>query len=120
MERRMFHREALSVNGELKWYTKSRLGRKESHRSFIQTINLSLDGAKIELDGIYQFEVKSRARLQLGIAFTDVTVLEVGQENGFTTLRLVFMAPNTDFIAFLEENLPTITQDRQFYEGKWT
>ena len=116
----MFHRENLSVNGELKWYTKSRVGRTTAHRSFIHTLNLSLDGAKIQLDGIYHFEVKSRARLQLGIAFTDVSVLEVGQENGHTTLRLFFMAPNSDFVSFLEDNLPMITQDRHFYEGKWT
>ena len=119
MERRMFHREPISINGELVWFTKSRFRGKQRHHSFIRTKNVSLEGARVEFNGVHEFSAKAKARLQLGILPCDVTVLECKHTADKTTLRVVYKEPSQEFIAYLEEQLPTITADRELYEGKW-
>ena len=115
----MFHREAVAINGELAWMTKGRFGKRERQRAYVRTLNLSLDGARIGMKGELPFSVGAQARLQLGISFSDVKVLEVTHHGGNTFLRVSFLSPGLDFVATVEERLPVITENRAFYEGKW-
>lgn len=108
------------MNGDLQWVTKGRFGRKQRQHAFVRTSNLSLDGAQVELNGIYPFADKARARLQLGIRYCDVRIMDVKHQRDKTILRLFFMAPNADFVALVESQLPVITTDRERFEGKWT
>lgn len=115
----MFHREYVTINGELVWFTKRMLRGKERHHSYVRTINISLEGAKIEIGGIHEFSPGSKARLQLGILQSDVSILDCSHASQKTTLRVIYKAPSYEFISYLEEQLPTITPNRQKYEGKW-
>ncbi len=119
MERRLFHREPAEINGELVWFTKGRLGKQRRHHSFVRTSNLSLEGAKIHLSGTHDIATGAKARLQLGIISNDVRVLEANHTGSSTWLRVVYKEPSQQFIAYLEENLPVITEDRSRFEGKW-
>lgn len=120
MERRLFHRESIAINGELCWATKGRFGRRETQRSYLRTLNLSLDGARIELKGHFPFRVDAVARIQLGIQYCDVRVLDVEHNNDRTILRIFFVSPTRDFIAVVEEYLPTTTEHRGLHQGEWT
>ncbi len=115
----MFHRQDAAINGDLRWIAKGRFGRKERQRSFLRTLNLSLDGARVELKGHIPFTVGTTARIQLGIRFCDVRILDVLHEENRTILRLSFAAPDRDFVTQIEEYLPTSSADRAQYEGKW-
>lgn len=119
MDRRMFHREPISINGELSWITKGRLGRKERQHSYVRTSNLSLDGTRVDLNGHFPFAIDAVARLQLGIYCCDVRILEVIHSGERTSLRLCFMAPSTEFVSVVEQHLPVITPGRDAFEGKW-
>ena len=115
----MFHREHVAINGELVWFTTRFLRGKQRHHSYIRTVNISLEGTKIEIDGIHEFSPGAKARLQLGILHSDVSVLDCSHAGGKTRLRVIYKAPSHEFIAYLEEQLPTITPDRERYEGEW-
>ncbi len=115
----MFHREDVAMNGELSWVTKGRFGRKERQNGYVRTLNLSLDGARITMRGHLPFNVGAQARIKLGLSVSDVKILDVEHQGGSTLLRIVFLSPPHDFVAIVEEYLPVITANRQFYEGKW-
>ena len=120
MERRLFHRESIAMNGDLSWVTKGRLGRKQTQRSYVRTLNLSLDGARIELKGHYPFLVDAVARIQLGIRYCDVRILDVVHTGERTILRIFFISPDPDFVSVIEDQLPSLTADRELHERKWT
>jgi hypothetical protein len=122
MNRRFFHRVAVTANGELLWATKSRLGRVRSHREYITTIDVSVDGAKIELAGRHLFAPNAHARMKLGIEFCEVEVLDVDRKSrsGNTILRLSFVAPSSKFVSVVEKWMPISTDDRNEHLSSWT
>lgn len=119
MERRLFTREPVSMNGELTWMAKGRLGRKTSHHAFVRTSNLSLDGAQLNMAGTLPFKIGATVRLTLGIECCDAQIKDVSHRSGRTTLRVSFLSPSTNFVHILEEYLPVDTKTRGQYEGKW-
>ena len=119
MERRVFKRSSVEMNGDLSWTTKGRFGRKQKQRAFVRTENLSLDGARIFLDGTLPFAVDATARLQLGIRYCDVRILEVLHQDDCTILRITFVTPSRSFVSILEEQLAINTGARGTVEGKW-
>ena len=121
MNRRFFQRVDVRANGELIWATKGRFGRISTHREYITTHNLSVDGARLELKGAHTFPIGSRARLKLGLEFSDVEILECAvSANGTTDLRVTFITPSPRFVAVVEQWIPIATEDRQMFGGSWT
>lgn len=107
MERRFFERVDTSVNGELIWATKGSFGRVTTHRVYITSENLSIDGIKVLIDDSYDFPMHSRARLKLGLEFCDVEVLGIDPAPaGQQGLRLTFLAPHQRFLEVVEKWLP--------------
>lgn len=119
MERRAFERSSVEMNGELSWTTKLRFGRKARQRAFIRTSNLSLDGAKLSIPGEYPFAVGAIARIQLGIQYCELRILDVRHAQNTTTLRVTFVSPSRNFVGMLEEQLAINTKARERIEGKW-
>ena len=107
------------MNGDLSWTIKKRFGRRERQRAFVRTKNLSLDGAKIFVDGIYPFAVNAVARLQLGIQYCDIRILQVDHTNDCTILRVTLSSPSRSFVSMLEEQLRINTTARKPVQGKW-
>jgi hypothetical protein len=120
MNRRFFHRFDVKANGELLWATKSRLGRVKSHREYVTTINVSVDGAKIALKGRHDFPLHSRARIKLGIEFCDVEVLQIGATPDTTILRISFVSPTHRFVSAVEKWLPISTDERDDFVSSWS
>jgi len=121
MNRRFFHRVEVHANGELLWATKSRLGRVKTHRQYITTDNVSVAGAKVILQGDYDFPVRSRARLKLGLEYCEVEVLEHHKSGtGQTMLRLSFITPSMKFITVVEKWMPISTDRRDDFVQSWT
>jgi len=106
MERRFFNRVDVEANGELLWATKSRVGRISNHREYIKTVNVSMDGAKIAVPGYRSFPVGARARLKLGIEFSEV-------------VRVTFVSPNHRFISVVERWMPISTEERDDFMSSW-
>lgn len=119
MERRLFKRDNISINGELTWVTKGRLGRKTKGHAFVRTSNLSLDGARLDMAGNFPFSLGAIVQLTLGIHPCGVQIKDVSHRSGRTILRVSFLSPSTDFVSVLEEHLPIDTTARRHYEGKW-
>lgn len=119
MERRLFKREPISMNGELTWTTKSRLGRTAKNHAFVRTSNLSLDGAQVEMTGTLPFSLGATVRLTLGIQPCDVQIKDVSHQRGRTILRVSFLSPSTSFVQVLEEYLPVDAKARAHYQQKW-
>ncbi len=122
LERRFFARVNVSANGELIWATKKAFGRVATHREFLVTQNLSRDGAKVLLNDVHHFPVGSRARLKLGIEYSEVEILGVQKPpSGKTSLRLAFIGPNARFTKVVEQYLPMGGDfERDAYETKWS
>ncbi len=120
MNRRFFHRVDVQANGELVWATRSRLGKVKTHREYITTENVSVSGAKIILRGDYDFPVRSRGRLKLGLEYCDVEVLEIKKSQaGDTMLRLAFLTPTSRFISIVEQWMPISTDEREDFVHAW-
>jgi len=121
MERRFFNRVDVEANGELLWATKSRVGRISNHREYIKTVNVSMDGAKIAVPGYRSFPVGARARLKLGIEFSEVEVLETigNTSSDFTLVRVTFVSPNHRFISVVERWMPISTEERDDFMSSW-
>ena len=122
MERRFFERADAAANGELIWATRNRLGRTHTHRAFLRTENVSLEGARLVLSGDHSFPLEARARLKIGLQFCDVQVRAVEEApSGFTILRVVFLSPTAAFLHEVEKYLPIENWDsRAIYESYWT
>ena len=117
--RRLFHRAEITANGEFVWATKNRLGRVKTHREFVTTTDISVEGAKIRMDGNQDFPVKFRGRMKLGLHFCDVEVLESEHVGDSTVLRLLFLAPNQQFIEIIEQWMPISQEDRSEFKSAW-
>ena len=122
MNRRFFYRVDIQANGELLWATRTRLGRVSTHRDYVTTMNISIDGAKVVMKGRQSFPTNARARLKLGIEFCEVEILEALHKSqpDSTQLRLNFIAPNPRFISVVEKWMPIDAQDRDEYISAWT
>jgi hypothetical protein len=120
MNRRVFHRVDVKANGELLWATKSRMGRVKTHREYITTINVSVDGAKIALKGRHDFPVHSRGRIKLGIEFCEVEVLDIEAARDATILRVNFVSPTQRFVSVVEKWMPISTDERNGFLSAWT
>ena len=122
MERRFFERADAGANGELIWATRNRLGRTHTHRAFLRTDNVSLEGARLVLDGDYSFPLEARARLKIGLQFCEVQVRAIEDApSSYTVLRVVFLAPTAAFLHEVERYLPIQNwDDRAVYEPQWT
>ncbi len=121
LERRFFERTRVAANGELLWATKKMFGRVANQRAFLVTENLSRDGAKVLLQEEHHFPVGSRARLKLGIEFTEVEILGVQRPpQGKTSLRLTFINPSAKFNRVVEQYLPVGNEfERVPHETQW-
>lgn len=121
MNRRFFHRVDITANGELLWATKSRLGKVATHRDYVTTVNVSMDGAKIIMRGRHSFPDAARARLKLGIEFCEVEVLEVLHKSrpDTTQLRLTFISPNPKFVSVVEKWMPINSNERDAFVSAW-
>jgi hypothetical protein len=121
MNRRFFHRVDVQANGELLWATKSRIGRVKTHRDYITTINVSVDGAKVALKGDHNFPKYSRARLKLGIEFCEVEILDIDRSpKDYTILRMSFISPTSRFVSVVEKWMPISTDERDDFVNVWT
>jgi len=117
--RRLFHRAAITANGEFIWATKNRLGRVKTHREFVTTKDISVEGAKIRMDGAHEFPAKFRGRMKLGLHFCDVEVLDSSQSETSTELRILFLAPNQQFIEIIEQWMPVSQESRNEFKSAW-
>lgn len=122
MERRFFERADAGANGELIWATRNRLGRTHTHRCFLRTENVSLEGARLILAGDYSFPLEARGRLKIGLQFCDVQVRAIEQSPADQTiLRVVFLSPTPAFLTEVEKYLPISNwDDRAIYQPYWT
>ncbi|MGI9608347.1 MAG: hypothetical protein ACR2P0_19615 [Acidimicrobiales bacterium] len=120
MNRRFFHRADVQANGELVWATKHRFGRVSTHREYVVTNNVSVDGASIMIPGQHRFPIGCRARLKLGLEFCDVEILDnEPTPHGDTDLRIRLLSPSARFIAVVEQWLPESKIDRTEHEEVW-
>ena len=122
MERRFFERTEAFANGELIWATRNRLGRTHTHRANLRTENVSLDGARLVLDGDHSFPLQARARLKIGLKFCEVQVQAIEDApSGTTVLGVVFLGPTAEFLHEIERYLPIGNwDDRAIYQSRWT
>jgi hypothetical protein len=120
MDRRLFNRSAIEVDGEITWTTR-RFGREKTHAVHVKTLDLSVDGAKLIAEERPDLAVRSTCRLSFRNTESDAIVLELAATpDGATLIRLAMRHPPADFLAAVEQWLPTEFPDaRPLFRPEW-
>ena len=111
MDRRLFSRTAIEVDGELAW-TARKLGRVRTLSSAVKTVDISVDGAQLIVEKGRSIEPGLACQLTFRAVATDATVLAVAEARGAARqVRLGFRHPSAEFLAAVEHWLPTEIRD---------
>ena len=121
-ERRIFARTDVEVQGHLRWQVKRRIGGIKTHTVEMQTIDLSVEGAKVLVDSKVKLPVGASVRIifheESSPARVRAVVTKAGDEET-QMLRLQLEQPSTDFMEIIEQWLDASKGGRKFQESSW-
>lgn len=113
MDRRLFKRSAIEVDGDITW-TAKRFGRSRTRTLHVKTLDLSVDGARLIAEQRPELTVRSPCRLRFRDVEAEAFVLEIADRpDGLTLIRLSLHHPPTEFLAAVEHWLPTEFPDHR-------
>lgn len=113
VDRRLFNRSAIEVDGDITWATK-RFGRTKSHTLHVKTLDLSVDGARLIAEERPDLTPRSSCRLRFRNVEAEAIVLEIADRpDGFVQIRLALHHPPAEFLAAVEHWLPTEFPDHR-------
>ena len=107
MDRRLFTRSSLEVDGELS-YTVRRFGREKTRTIPVKTVDLSVDGAQVKAEQGHPLRRGDPCRISFRGVHSAASVLAIIEEpDGFSRLRLGLRHPSAEYLAAVEHWLPT-------------
>lgn len=106
MERRLFSRSEIEVDGEITW-TSKRFGRTKTHSAHVRTLDLSVDGARLIAEARPDLSVRSTCSLRFRGVESQAIVLELTDTAHGALIRLALHHPPPEFLAAVEHWLPT-------------
>lgn len=121
-ERRLFARTDVEVQGEIHWQTRRRVGGVKNHIAPAQTIDLSVDGAKLLIHRSVDLPVGASIRLVFHDQWSPARVRQVlsnDEDPGTKMLRLQLEEPPAEFMRIIEQWLDASKGGRKFQEAGW-
>jgi len=121
-ERRLFARTDVEVQGELMWQTKRRVGGTKSHTVPMQTIDLSVNGAKVLVHHSVNLPVGASVRVILHSESSPARVHQVllnDHDRETKMLRLELERPPESFMRLIDQWLDANKGGRKFVEASW-
>lgn len=113
MDRRLFKRSAIQVDGEITWSAK-RLGRTKTRTLHVRTVDLSVDGARLLAEQRPALKPRSPCRLHFRNVEAEAVVLEISDTtDGLIQIRLALHHPPAEFLEAVEHWLPTEFPDHR-------
>ncbi len=121
-ERRIFARTDVEVQGEIHWQTKRRVGGIKNHMAPTQTIDLSVDGAKVLIHHTVNLPVGASVRLVFHDQSSPARIRQVlsnDEDPGTKMLRLQLEEPPVGFMRIIDQWLDANKGGRKFQETSW-
>jgi hypothetical protein len=121
-ERRIFARTDVEIQGYLQWQVKRRIGGIKTQKVPMQTIDLSVDGAKVLVDAKVRLPVGASLLVMFRDHSSPARVRQVlTDENDPATkmLRLQLEQPPTEFMRIIDQWLDASKGGRKFVETSW-
>lgn len=121
-ERRIFARTDVEVQGHLRWQMKRRIGGIKTHTVPMQTIDLSVDGAKVLVDRKVDLPVGASVRIMFHDESSPARVRAVvtnSDDPSAQMLRLQLENPPVAFMRVIEQWLDARKGGREFQESSW-
>ncbi len=121
-ERRIFARTDVEVQGEIFWQTKRRVGGIKSHSAPMQTIDLSVDGAKVLVHKSITLPQGASVRVVFHDQSSPARVRQVlsnEEDKDTKMLRLQLEEPPAEFMRIIDQWLDANKGGRKFQESSW-
>ena len=121
-ERRVFARTDVEVQGHLRWQMKRRIGAMKTHTVPMQTIDLSVHGAKVLADRKVDLPVGASVRIMFHDESSPARVRAIvtnDDDPSAQMLRLQLENPPEDFRRVIEQWLEARKGGREFQESSW-
>ena len=119
-ERRLFNRTDVEVEGSLHWATKRRIGGPKQHEIPMTTVDLSVNGAKLIVDGQTRLPVGASCQ----ISFLDVASparVKTVQTNvaGKKLLSVELETPPRGFMQVIDQWISQLPNGWEFDNSGW-
>ena len=121
-ERRIFARTDVEVQGYLEWQSRRRIGGVKTRTIPMQTIDLSVEGAKVLLDRKVDIPVGTSLEIKFHEESSNAVVLAVATNDDDADtqmLRLVLQYPPESFMKVIDQWLDATKGGRKFEESSW-
>jgi len=121
-ERRLFARTDVEVEGTLVWQTKRRVGGPKTHDVPMQTVDLSVEGAKVLVHKSVNLPVGASVRVMFQGQSSPARVRQVlvnDDDPDVKMLRLQLESPNESFMEVIEQWLDDNKGGRKFATASW-
>lgn len=121
-ERRLFARTDVEVQGELMWQTKRRVGGVKKNTVPMQTIDLSVNGAKLLVHHSINLPIGASVRVIFHDTWSPARVREIllnAQDEETKMLRVELENPPHGFQRLIDQWLDADKGGRKFVESSW-
>lgn len=121
-ERRLFARTDVEVQGELMWQTKRRVGGVKTHTVPMQTIDLSVNGAKFLVHHSIKLPVGASVRVMFHDQSSPARVREIllnDEDTDTKMVRVELESPPDAFMRIIDQWLDANKGGRKFVEDSW-
>ena len=120
-ERRLFNRTDVEVEGTLQWATKRRIGGIKQHEVPMTSVDLSVNGAKLVVDGGTSLPLGASCRVAFADASSPARVRTV-QTNaaGQKLLSVELENPPREFMSVIQQWISHRENGWQFDDSGWS
>lgn len=119
IERRFFSRTNVAVDGMLSWTGRGRFGSRKPKSMPVKTIDLSVDGAKVQIDPKADLELRQQCELTFVEATSPAIVRDViSKADGGKVICLQLHQPSSEFLRLIDQWLVT-NVDHERVESRW-
>lgn len=121
-ERRLFARTDVEVFGELQWQLKRRVGPAKTRTAPIQTVDLSVDGARVLVHRTVSLPIGASVRIVFDEHSSPARVRQVlknEEDRDNQMLRLQLENPPDGFMRIIDQWLDANKGGRKFKERNW-
>jgi len=119
-ERRLFRRTNVEVQGVVQWGTKRRIGGIKQHEVPMTTVDLSVNGARLVVDGKTPLPVGASCRISFAGESSPARVRTVQTNNAGKKLLSVQLENTTlGFLQVIDEWISQRENGWQFDDSEW-
>lgn len=120
-ERRLFNRTDVEIDGTLQWATKRRVAGIKEHEVPMTTVDLSVNGARLVVDGKTRLPVGASCRISFAGESSPARVRTVQTNDaGQKLLSVQLEGPSTGFMKVIEQWISQRTHGWHYDDSGWS